>query len=122
MADSRKKSKAPAKARPSTAAAPPPPPPAPAASAVEKNPSPVGDWIVSCGPSTDGGLHIQARTKDQLSSFAVVVPLEGRQCVKRMKAADGVHDVFTVVGPGMKSTMNVYGHIQYHGDWSQIPG
>lgn len=74
------------------------------------------EWTVTCGPAKPLGYHIQARTKDQFSSFALVVP--DLSTVRKGKAADQKTDVFTVVLGTGQGTMNVVGKIKYTGVWS----
>lgn len=72
-------------------------------------------WIVTRNPSNPpGSWHVQARTSDQLCSFAVVV---APACpIFRGKTPNGL-DVFTLtVGTG-QATMNVVGRIAYEGTW-----
>ena len=72
------------------------------------------EWEISFSPAKFKGYHIQARTKDQLCSFAVVV--EDMETMYRGKTANGKGDVFTIMGPG-GATMNVVGKIKYTGKW-----
>ncbi len=72
-------------------------------------------WTIEIGPSKDLGYHIQARTADQLCSFAVLIS-EKNQTILRTKAADG-NDVFTVMSDTGHATMNIYGKITYKGKW-----
>jgi hypothetical protein len=62
-------------------------------------------------------FHVQARTSDQLSSFAVVVP--GSANIARSKGVGGDCDIFalTVAGGTFHVTMNIVGKIKYSGDW-----
>ncbi|MGH8474325.1 MAG: hypothetical protein ACRER2_00890, partial [Methylococcales bacterium] len=77
------------------------------------------DWIITRGPANPTGYHIQARTADQLNSFAAV-STKDQMSINRSKTADSKLDVFTlVVGLG-QVTMNVIGKIKYVGDWKGI--
>lgn len=82
------------------------------------------DWIVSRSLSKKHDLkkgsagliyHIQARTKDQLCSFATLC--SGSAPLLRTKGTDGKTDVFTCMSDQGHSTMNVVGKIKYEGDW-----
>ena len=73
-------------------------------------------WTISRSRSRDGGRwHIQARTNDQMSSFAVLVFDNAN--IMRAKTADGKQDVFTLSDPATDATMNVVGEIRYVQDW-----
>lgn len=80
-------------------------------------------WIVSRSLSRSdlkrGGAglvyHIQARTADQLCSFATLCSESAP--MTRIKAADGVSDVFTCMSDQGHTTMNVVGKITYEGTW-----
>jgi hypothetical protein len=83
-------------------------------------------WIVSRSLSkkhdlAKGGVglvyHIQARTADQLCSFAILA--SERAPMTKTKAADGVHDVFTCMSDQGHATMNIIGEIRYDGSWSK---
>jgi hypothetical protein len=81
----------------------------------------LSSWTVSRSRSRDrNGWHIQARTADQLSSFATVVYGTAINLL-RTKTADGSGDCFTLVPLDLTSedhvTFNVVGRIQYVGDW-----
>jgi hypothetical protein len=72
----------------------------------------VQKWIISVSKSSvPGHWHVQARTKDELSSFAAVVPI-GTPMSKN-KSTSG-YDIFTMATADMKTTMNVFGKIEYH--------
>lgn len=76
-------------------------------------------WIVSRSLGKQLIYHVQARTEDQLSSFAI---LAGDNAVlTRQKSADGKNDVFTAMSDQGHATMNVVGKIVYKGDWKGIP-
>jgi hypothetical protein len=77
--------------------------------------SPIIEWTISRGPANPTGLHFQARTKDQLCSFAVVTASEPN--IHRGKTADGKLDIFTLYDDATKATMNVVGKINYAGEW-----
>jgi hypothetical protein len=77
------------------------------------------EWTISRSRSRTGdGWHIQARTADQLSSFAVVV-WHGASLL-RTKAASGKGDIFTLGQLDPHMTMNVVGKITYTGDWEGV--
>jgi hypothetical protein len=59
--------------------------------------------------------HIQARTADQFSSFAILASESAPMTIG--KAADGKTDVFTAMSDQGHATMNVLGKIRYEGDW-----
>lgn len=82
------------------------------------------EWIISrsLAKKSDlsrGGVglvyHVQARTADQLCSFATLC--SEKAPLTRMKAADGIHDVFTCMSDQGHATMNVIGKIRYEGTW-----
>jgi hypothetical protein len=82
------------------------------------------DWIVSRSLSKKHDLkrggagliyHVQARTADQLCSFAMLCSESAP--LTRQKAADGIHDVFTCMSDQGHATMNVIGKIRYEGSW-----
>lgn len=82
------------------------------------------DWIVSRNLASKHDLkkggagliyHIQARTADQLCSFAVLASESAP--LTRQKAVDGVTDVLTVMSDQGHATMNVVGKIRYEGKW-----
>lgn len=81
------------------------------------------EWIVSRSLSKSdlkkGGVgliyHVQARTADQLCSFATLC--SERAPMTRGKAADGKADVFTCMSDQGHTTMNVLGKIRYEGTW-----
>lgn len=82
------------------------------------------EWIVSRSLSKKhdlrkGGVglvyHIQARTSDQLCSFATLCSENAP--MTRTKAADGKTDVFTCMSDQGHTTMNVVGVISYQGTW-----
>ena len=76
-------------------------------------------WTISRSRSRDGaGWHIQARTEDQLSSFACVVMLGAN--VYRGKTADGKNEVFTLGQLEPHVTFNVVGKIRYVNDWEGV--
>lgn len=88
----------------------------------------MADWIVSRSLASKhdlkkGGLglmyHVQARTADQLCSFATLCS-EGAP-ITRQKAADGVTDVFTAMSDQGHATINIVGKIRYDGDWPGDP-
>lgn len=78
-------------------------------------------WAISIEDARDmkGFVHVQARTEDQMSSFAAVVPKSVE--FLRTKAATGKGDVFSfafsVPGTQFHVTMNVVGRIRYIGKW-----
>ena len=81
-------------------------------------------WIVSRNLASRHDLgkggrglmyHVQARTADQLCSFAVLCSENAP--LTRGKAADGVTDVFTCMSDQGHATMNVLGEIRYDGTW-----
>ena len=81
-------------------------------------------WIVSrsLAKRSDlkkGGVglvyHVQARTEDQLCSFATLCSESAP--LLRTKAADGKTDVFTCMSDQGHTTMNVVGTIRYDGTW-----
>ena len=85
------------------------------------------EWIVSRSPSkaTDlrkGGAgiawHLQARTADQLCSFATLAS-DGAP-MTRGKTAQGDMDVFTCMSDQGHTTMNVVGKIRYEGKWPKL--
>lgn len=85
------------------------------------------EWIVSRSLSRKhdlkkGGLgliyHVQARTADQLCSFATLC--SERAPMTRGKAADGTTDVFTCMSDHGHTTMNVVGKIRYEGTWPKV--
>lgn len=74
------------------------------------------EWIVSRSKSMQAGLyHIQARTADQLCSFATLA--SAKAPLTRGKAVDGKTDVFTCMSDQGHTTMNVLGKIRYEGEW-----
>jgi hypothetical protein len=82
------------------------------------------DWIVSRSLASKhdlkrGGLglmyHVQARTADQLCSFATLC--SEKAPITRQKAADGVTDVFTAMSDQGHATINIVGKIRYDGEW-----
>ena len=74
-------------------------------------------WTISRSKSKDGlGFHIQARSGDQLNSFATVV-LKGAS-ILRSKTADGKSDCFTLTQLEPHVTFNVVGKIKYIHDWT----
>lgn len=82
------------------------------------------EWIVSRSISKGSDLrkgghgllwHIQARTADQLCSFATLC--SDNAPLTRGKAADGKTDVFTCMSDQGHTTMNVLGKIRYEGTW-----
>lgn len=75
-------------------------------------------WIVSRSLSKGLLWHIQARTEDQLCSFALLA--SDQAPVRRQKSADGKADVFTAMSDQGHATMNVMGKIRYTGDWRGI--
>jgi hypothetical protein len=77
------------------------------------------EWTISRSPSRDGmGWHIQARTADQLSSFAVVI-WKGAT-ILRTKAASGEGEIFTLAQLEPHMSMNVVGRIRYTGNWDGV--
>lgn len=73
-------------------------------------------WIVSRSRARDPRFwHIQARTADQLSSFACTVFSDTN--LLRTKAADGKADVFTLSQLEPHVTFNCFGKIKYEGEW-----
>ena len=88
----------------------------------------MGDWIVSRSLASKhdlkkGGLglmyHVQARTADQLCSFATLCSENAP--ITRQKAADGVTDVFTAMSDQGHATINIVGKIRYDGEWPGDP-
>lgn len=81
------------------------------------------EWIISRSLSKSdlkkGGAglvyHIQARTADQLCSFATLASENAP--LHRGKGADGKTDVFTCMSDQGHTTMNVVGKIRYDGTW-----
>ena len=81
------------------------------------------DWIVSRSLSKSDlskgsvGLvyHVQARTADQFTSFALLASENAP--MTRGKSADGKLDVFTCMSDQGHATMNILGKIRYEGDW-----
>lgn len=82
------------------------------------------EWIISRSLSkkhdlAKGGVgliyHIQARTADQLCSFATLAS-EGAP-MHRGKAADEKTDIFTCMSDQGHTTINVVGKIRYEGTW-----
>ena len=78
------------------------------------------EWVITKEPAKDvpGWVHVQARTKDQLSSFACLFP-ESTQLL-RTKTADGKLDVFSGATSDTSAvlhhaTMNIVGKIEYRG-------
>ncbi len=77
-------------------------------------------WVISRSKARDGKLwHIQARTEDQLSSFACTVL--GNANILRTKAADGKSLIFSLSQLEPHVTFNVVGKIRYIQDWDGIP-
>ena len=75
-------------------------------------------WIISRSTATDPAMwHVQARTADQLCSFALLVS-KRNDTMMRSKTADGKWDVFTMMGDLSHGTMNVVGEIEYVGIWA----
>lgn len=84
------------------------------------------EWIVSRSLASKHDLsrggaglmyHVQARTADQLCSFATVASENAP--LTRQKATDGVTDVFTLMSDQGHATMNVFGKIRYEGTWPE---
>lgn len=76
-------------------------------------------WTISRSKSRDGkGWHLQARTEDQLSSFACVI-LPGAN-LYRGKTADDKNEVFTLSQLEPHVTFNVVGKIRYVNDWEGV--
>jgi len=82
------------------------------------------EWIVSRSLARKHDLkkggagliyHVQARTADQLCSFAILASENAPMTTG--KAADGKTDVFTVMSDQGHATMNVVGSIRYEGTW-----
>lgn len=74
------------------------------------------NWTISRSRARDGkGWHIQARTDDQMNSFAAVV-YRGAN-ILRTKATDGKSDIFTMSQVEPHVTFNVLGKIRYVQDW-----
>ena len=78
-------------------------------------------WTISRSRARDGvSWHIQARTDDQLSSFACAVL--GNANILREKTTDGGSDIFTLAQlEPQHVTFNVVGKIRYINDWDGIP-
>lgn len=78
-------------------------------------------WIVSRSRARDGvSWHIQARTEDQMSSFACVVL--GNASLLRTKTANGKGQIFTLAQlEPIHVTFNVVGLIRYVDDWEGVP-
>ena len=73
-------------------------------------------WTISRDRSKQPGLwHIQARTDDQLCSFALLAGPDAP--ISRTKGVDGKIDVFTCMSDQSHGTMNVVGQIKYDGEW-----
>ena len=89
--------------------------PAKVAAALGAEPIVAQEWTISRSKAKFIGWHYQARTKDQLSSFAIVAP-DNSHNISMSKTPDG-RDVFTLVSDGGTGTMNVVGKIEYEGDW-----
>jgi len=85
--------------------------------AVAEAPLVMQAWSVNRETSRMGGWHHQARTEDGFTSFAVITAPGENPNYTIAKAADGVTDVFVLVTPDMRQTMNVLGKIRYTGDW-----
>lgn len=86
----------------------------------------IQSWIVSRGPARGGGWHIQCRTIDQFSSFAVVIPekLASACTIQRgesTKPGIGTFSlVFLIPVSDYHATINLLGKIRYDGDWNGI--
>ena len=84
------------------------------------------EWIVSRSISKSdlkkGGVgliwHVQARTADQFSSFALLA--SEKAPMTRGKAADGKTDVFTCMSDQGHATINLLGKIRYDGTWPKV--
>jgi hypothetical protein len=83
-------------------------------------------WIVSRSLSKKhdlgkGGVglvyHIQARTADQLCSFALLASENAPLLLS--KTCDGKSDVFTAMSDQGHATINVVGKIRYEGTWKK---
>lgn len=67
------------------------------------------------------GSRAQARTADQLCSFATLCGEKAP--LLRTKGTDGKTDVFTCMSDQGHTTMNVVGKITYEGTWPEVqPG
>lgn len=76
-------------------------------------------WTISRSRSRDGkGWHVQARTDDQFTSFAVVIR-KGTNYLRTI-AENGKDEVFIVVQMEPHVTFNVLGKIKYEGDWEGV--
>lgn len=73
------------------------------------------EWEINCGPAKPKGFHIQARTKDQMCSFVLVLP--DLSTVFRGKSVGEKFDTFTATMGTGQGTMNVLGKIKYTGEW-----
>lgn len=77
-------------------------------------------WTISRSRARDGKQwHIQARTDDQMSSFACTVLATAN--ILRTKTADGKAQVFSLTQFEPHVTFNVVGKITYTQDWDGIP-
>ena len=85
------------------------------------------EWIVSRSLASKHDLkkggaglmyHIQARTADQLCSFALLASENAP--MHFVKSVDGTMDVFTVMSDQGHATMNVLGKIRYDGTWPKV--
>lgn len=85
------------------------------------------EWTVSRSLSkrhdlTKGGAgliyHVQARTADQLCSFATLCGNKAQ--LYRGKSVTGKADVFTCMSDQGHTTFNVLGKITYTGDWEGV--
>ena len=74
-------------------------------------------WTISCSLARNGGFHVQARTNDQLNSFAAVVPINAIIHRRKLNSLD----MFSLVLGSGEVTMNVVGKIAYEGDWPNHP-
>ena len=77
-------------------------------------------WVVARSRARDGILwHIQARTEDQLSSFACTV--FGTASLLRTMTPDGKSQIFTLSQLDPHVTFTIVGKIRYVNDWDGIP-
>ena len=77
------------------------------------------NWTISRDTSRDGkGWHVQARSEDQMNSFATVV--HGGATFLRTETPNGKEDVFTLTQQEPHVTFNIVGKIRYVQNWEGI--
>lgn len=77
-------------------------------------------WVVARSRARDGKLwHIQARTEDQLSTFACTV--SETASLLRTKTSDGKSQIFTLAQLEPHVTFSVVGKVKYVNDWDGVP-